>query len=618
MANVKSIMSDPSSSIDEINVPEISDLSAEFVYNYYVSDERVKFQPFSDRPLAKIPRYVVLKWSPPTLSKFEKDDQNAIEALDTKGIYSIEQNAKKLVSEDDSLNIRYYSHTFSNIKAIEQGASDLETYSRLSGSPAESMFKMAESQLKSLSSVTPDDPQKNAKLDLLLDSYAKLSNFPKDSLGLRVIKDGKEIKDQEDFIDSIIKSTSTRVKIHGSILPDIFENSTEKSAGKNLQNFNTAYSTVTSLPNNSPDVIAIDPIKIDESTVTFKYLKQPVRITGYVIDRYKLRSGGFEKEISFYIEDPTNSVYIDRNVLYGETYFYAIRVVANVQMLLYSSPDSRENITQVSTLYVTSKNISTPVECFEYVPPPHPENIRFSFDYEKMNLTINWDAPTNPQKDIKQFQVFRRKSIKEPFELIAQYGFDMSDPGPNGQKYTTGEVVDANNVKNMSEENKYLVKNFRYPVYSHTDEDFTVDTEFFISSEYIYAISSIDAHGLASNYSEQCHVRFDSNKNRLVTKSVCDGGSPKQYPNMNLKIDTFKDVIHVDGIELKKLNVHFTPEYIRVKDSISPTQNYKIVEAITPNPLSKNSCYLLQMINLDNQKLQILKINVLDTEGITV
>lgn len=618
MANTKSAMSDPSLSIDEINIPEVSDLSAEFVYNYYVSDERIKPIPQNDKALTKIPRYVILKWSPPTLSRFEKEDQNAIEATDTTNLYSISENAKKLISEDNSLNLRYYSHTFSNISSIEQGASDLETYSRLSGSPAESMFKMAEEQLINTKSVTPDDSQKNSKINGLLDSYAKLSNFPKDSLGLRVIKNGKEIKDQDDFLDSIVKSISTTIKLHGSIIPDAFESSIEKSTGTNVQNFNSAYANVVNIRGNSPDIISIDPIKIDESTTAFKYLKQPVRITGYVIDRYRLTETGFEKEATIYIEDPTISTYVDRSVLYGETYFYAIRVVANVQMLLYSSPDSRENVTQVSTLYVMSKNISTPVECFEYVPPPPPEDVRFSFDYEKMNLTIHWDVPANPQKDVKQFQVFRRKSIKEPFELIAQYGFDMSDPGANGQKYVTGEVIDANNLKNMIEENKVFVKNFRYPIYSHTDEDFTVDTEFFISSEYIYAICSIDAHGLISNYSEQIQVRFDSNKNRLVIKSICDAGSPKQYPNMNLKIDTFKDVIHVEGKELKKLQVYFTPEYLRVKDSIFPSQQYKIVEAKTSNPNSKNSCYLLQLINLDNQKLQTLKINVLDTQGVTI
>jgi hypothetical protein len=123
---------------------------------------------------------------------------------------------------------------------------------------------------------------------------------------------------------------------------------------------------------------------------------------------------------------------------------------------------------------------------------------------------------------------------------------------------------------------------------------------------------------MISNYSEQQQVKFDSNKNRLVVQSICAPGSPRQYPNMNLKIDTFKDVIRVEGKDLKKIQIYFVPEYLKIKDSIKESLEYKIVEAKTPSPTSKNCHYLLQLINLDNQKLQLIKINVLDTKGITV
>ena len=616
MANNR--MSDPSMSIDEINIPEVEELSAEFVYNYYVADERVNPAILSKLPLDKIPRYVFLKWNTPSLSDFEKIDQNIIEKGNGGDIFSIEKNFQKLLDEDSSLNPQYYSHVFSNADMIAQGTSDVEIYGRMSGVPAESMSKMAEQQLKNLSLVSADSFDRANKLSELFNSYSKLASFPQSSLGLKITKDGKEIKDEQYFLETAAKLFSTKIKLHGAILPDIFENSNEKLDKLSVSSFNSLYASVRDAPVRSEEAVTLDPIKIDHDNTQFKYLKQPVRITGYVIERFKVNSNGFEKDSTIYIEDPTISNYVDRSVLYGESYVYTVKVVANVQMLLYPNPDERSNSSKLSTLYINSKNVFTSVECFEHVAPPPPQNVRFSFDYVNFNLTIEWDSPTNPQQDIRQFQVLRRKSIKEPFELIAQYGFDTSEPGRNGKRYLTGEIVDANDVQNMSEEARSLVKNLQYAVYSHIDLDFKVDTEFFISSEYIYAICSIDAHGLVSNYSEQYQVKFDSIRNRLVTKLVCASGSPRQYPNMNLSIDTFKDSIKVEGKNLKKIQVFFTPEYLRVKDAIRSSQQYKIIEAQTPVPTSKNSYYLLQLINLDNQKLQTVKIDITDKKGLTV
>lgn len=616
---VNNRMSDPSMSIDEINIPEIDELSAEFVYNYYVADERVNPATLSSLPLEKIPRYVFLRWSPPSLSDFERIDQNLIESQPgNRDLFSIEKNSQKLVSEDTSLNPQYYSHVFSNVDAIQQATSDIEIYGRMSGVSSESMPKMAEQQLKNLSISSADDSDKANKLVSLFNSYSQLSNFPQSSLGLKVSKNDKEIKDEQYFLETAAKLFTTKIKLHGAIIPDVFENSNEKLDKLSVSGFNALYASVRNSPVGDSEAVTLDPIKIDKDDRMFKYLKQPVRITGYVIERFRLNPEGFQKDSTIYIEDPTISSYVDRTVLYGESYVYTVKVVANVQMLMYSNPDERSESSKLSTLYVTSKNITTSVECFEYVAPPPPQNLRFSFDYVNFKLMIEWDDPTNPQKDIRQYQVLRRKSIKEPFELIAQYGFDTSIPGSDGKKYLTGEVVDANNFQNMSEEAKTFVKNLQYAVYSHVDLDFKVDTEFFISSDYIYAVCSVDAHGLISNYSKQYQVVFDSIKNRLVTKLICDAGSPRQYPNMNLSIDTFKDVIHVEGKDLKKLQVFFTPEYLRVKDAIRPSQQYKIIEAQTPVPSSKNSYYLLQLINLDNQKLQTVKINVTDKKGLTI
>ena len=73
--------------------------------------------------------------------------------------------------------------------------------------------------------------------------------------------------------------------------------------------------------------------------------------------------------------------------------------------------------------------------------------------------------------------------------------------GPGGTRYKTRERVDANNLPSMDPNLRYLVSLSDEPVYFHRDQDFTVDLESLVSSDYIYAICSVDAHGIISNYS---------------------------------------------------------------------------------------------------------------------
>lgn len=594
-------MSDPSISIDEINIPEVKNLTAQFIYNYYAVDERVTPTPLNGKQLDKIPRYVLLKWTPPALSSFESNNSSQQSRVSEPTIQeNIQQNHKKILSEDDSLNLKYLSHTFSNVKDITQGATDLENWSRLTGSPSESMFGMSRDIINQM--ITDANVSKTLKIENLLESYSKLANFPKQSLGLRIIDNNKnEVRDEEDFLSSISKTTSLRVKLHSSILPDVFEASSIKQEYSNIDKFKEAYADVIARGNQDWNGVDISPVRIDSSS-KFQYLSNPVKITGYIIDRYESTPNGLVKGPTFFIEDPKISSYVDRTVLYGKTYAYSVRVIASVQILLYEEPSSRSNSTNLCTVFVSSKPISEPIECFEYVPPPPPDDIKFFFDYLKRNLIITWNVISNTQRDIKQFQILRRKSIKEPFELIKQIGFDNSDVGPEGRRYTTSERIDANNVANMSEEDKMLVLSLEEPIYTFVDEEFRVDDEFFVSSEYIYSICCVDAHGLISNYSNQYLVRFDSNKNTLNVELVCYSGSPRQYPNMNLKVDTFKDVLDFEGKDNKKIQVVFMPEYLKLKDSIDPRKTYSVV--------NKDDYYLLQLINVDNQKLEMLKIKI--------
>lgn len=611
----RSTSSDPSEMVREINIPEVTDPKAEFVYNFYVKDERVSPPNSTNLPLSKSPRYVIMSWNLPKVSDFIIESSQELKNQPSNNSLSISQNLEKIVSEDNFFNPGYINHTFSNVDVIEQGSTDLENYSRISRHDAESISKMSKYQIKEISDAKVDDSY-NRYLNDVVDAYSLLSDFPKTSLGLRVFDKEGTPNDKDDLLASISESLTLNVKINGAVVPDIFDDSSAKKDASNLEKLRVSYAN--SLKVVRSENLQISAVQNDCSKTTALNLTQPVKLLGYVIDRFVVNQDGIRKDTSFYVEDIQETNFIDKTPLYGVTYIYSVRVVASVKLLSY---DASGVIVDVSTVYVSSRPTSFPVECFEYTPPPEPDNIRFTFDYVKRNLTIHWDTPVNPQKDIKQFQVFRRKSIKQPFELIAQYGFDRSIAGPDGDRYKTGERVDANDYKNMNPEDRYLVidtnpgQENEKPIYMHVDEDFTVDPEFFISSEYIYALAAIDAHGMISNYSTQHYVTFDPYKNRLMSKVICDAGSPRQYPNMKLKMDAFKDVISLSGDVARQVKVYFTPEYLSVRDDSKPTP--RVTRIIEGQNVNSNAYYLLQLINLDNQKVQLLKINVRDIEGLT-
>lgn len=601
-------VSNPSISIDEINVPEISEIKSEFIYNFYTKDERVSVYQNNKKSLEKIPRYVSIKWSSPKLSEFEISKIN-LEKKSKDRSLSIESNAEKIVSEDNFFNQNYINYSFST-NFLDQGSLDLELLSRLSGDNSESISRMAKNQIKAMQDKSNSNNENFQRLLLqLTNAYNQLANLPKSSLGLQVIDEkGKIVESNlnKEFIDSLVFN----VKINDCVVNDVFKKLKDKENNVIFDSLKELYSQSQTNSDRSVDQIEITPVMNETLKTSAGLLTKPIEFLGYIVDRYVSNNKGYIKEKTFYIEDIQTTSLIDPDVLYGKNYTYAIRVVSSVKVLTYSHDETKVD---VSTLYVASKPVSTTIECFEFISPPEPIDIKFTYDYQKNNLIIHWDMPVNPQKDIKQFQVFRRKSIFEPFELISQYTFDDSEISSlEESKYKTGEKVDGNNITGTSQENRYLIKESSRPVFMHRDEEFTVDTEFFVSSEYIYAVSSIDAHGLISNYSSQHLVKFDTNKNRLKVDLICDAGSPRQYPNMKLKKDAFKDAISLKGSDTKRMRIAFTPEYAKVRDEKSLT--YNVVEAQHTN---KNSYYVLQLINLDNQKIQTLKINIKDPKNLT-
>jgi len=580
-------------SVYTANVPEVTNFSSEFVYNFYVEDERVtEFrQEFSQFNLDNIPRYVKLNWDPLPSSNYKL--QVGTEPSDV--LFS------KLISEDESLSPMYLNMNFSEISTVAQGSQEMTNYANLFSSAQKSVTKIAKENFQNLLGNGGIFESKDflAAVSNLRQSFDAVTDLPIDTLGLRVYDSEGNITDDRSFLKTLSTSLTLNMKINKLAIPDVFQNPRSATTSirdfyaKSLDTFSPQYESSKALSAKSNDVF-ISAYKAPTGT-DFK-----PRIIGYVLTRYRRIGNELRQERSIYLPDSRQVSYEDKEVLYGAIYLYSLSVVAEVDINGLADDGTYEAM----TMTFVSRKSSTKILCFEYKPPPPPVDIAFVFDYAKRNVAVTWDLPVNRQKDIKQFQIFRRKTVNEPFELICQYGWDKSIPGlPTNEKYKTGEFIDANNIANIDSSRKNLVKETIGPVFKHIDRDFVIDTEFFESTSYIYALASVDAHGLISNYSGQYEVKFDPFKNRLKISLICDEGSPRSYPNMNLKIDAFKDSIRVSGDATKKMKVYFSPEYLDVQDERGKKFNV----------VNQDGYYLIQIINLDNQIVQLLRLDVTDS-----
>lgn len=310
------------------------------------------------------------------------------------------------------------------------------------------------------------------------------------------------------------------------------------------------------------------------------------RVVGYVIDKWEMLPNGGVRAITppIVIENPKASSYLDHSVKYGTWYAYSIRTIAEAKFAMpVELSDGSIEMALVTVLVSSRPTVKRFVRTVEVVPPPTPVDIDFVWDYENRSMTMYWAFPTNPQRDIKKFQVFRRRTIDEPFELVHLIDFNDSEhvyPDAENDRVSDSRL-------DRREPNS--------PAMFFLDEEFNRDSSF------IYAVASSDAHGMSSGYSQQFRVSFDRFKNKLVKVLVSAGGAPKVYPNYFLLRDTFVDVM--TGSQASSIHVYFNPDGYSVN-----TRTGEKKSMIETN--ETGGYYQLSVMNTDVQKLRTVKIDV--------
>jgi len=594
------------------DVPEIKNLKANFVYNYFTADERVRNFLTPDEQLIniasdntseilyqvkndKLPRYVRFSFTPANDPYAKKEFNSAIkirdnldkliiegagstayhtgfELLDTnleKNIYSMLSGSFTFMDQVDSK----HSPT-SAAKKLEQAISEtggltgqskkliIESLNNLQSEG----YASAPSDVAPELAKTSEDPLANQTFSI------KLNNaFAADLIERSARIPDKVFQDELRALIEPMHAIQNSVQIDPFVVSDAeYEN------------------TVSAI-----DIIPFDNLAHKDLLNSNHEIKQ----VGYMIQRFEILPDESINILEPIFADNPDSLYvIDKNVRYGGVYVYKVRTVCTVKSLIRDEDLANGELDQLSVaeFILASEGKTVSVSCFESTPPPPPTRFRIRLEGRTKKPLLTWQFPVNPQRDIKRFQIFKRQNIQSPFVLIGEYDFDDS--------FVKTSVIEQANPERLY--------SMQYPRL-----DF-IDHEYVLGQEPIYALASVDAHGYSSSLSIQIKASYNRFKNKIEVSVVSGEGAPKPYPNMLLEADAFKDAIKSSGHS--RMTVFFNPEYYRVFKNMDtkiqdPTKKEYDQNFLMLNP--DKPSYQINIINLDLQKDKTIKIKIADKSG---
>jgi hypothetical protein len=592
----------PSKETIILDVPEVRQFDVKFKYNFFVNDEYVNSEStiipksiiekpseffdssYIDIVKTRIPRYIRFDFTPVYLQNEERVNVNTNKNKERKNF--LRENYNNIIGEDEFVNDNYQIIDFSDQsidkKIYEFVSGTFNVLQRIEGEPL-GKFPTTNEQVKNFNQMTPSQVGFDYIQKSLMQHNQKSVYF-EDNRGGRNVNHYNLDK---------LKKVSLKMQINNKILDTTIKHGSYNPAhtiARDLVNLSTITSYHQEKARSEGSQVSqhdymnfATPYDMYESNFE-NNINSSKKIIGYVIDKWELKKDGILEPLEpIILESPHIASTIDFKVKYGATYVYQIRTIAEYVIPSINIIDKQ---LVVAKFLISSKpTTKTYVECIETVSPPSPVDIDYNWNYEINRLQISWSYPPNSQRDIKEFQLFRRSSIQEPYELIAVYDFD--------------DTIRVQNISKVGGEKipKNILHKSDSPILFHIDEEFNK------SSKFIYAMCSIDAHGYTSNYSTQMEITFDKFKNKLNRKLISNGGAPKAYPNFNLAVDTFLDVIYDERSTRMKL--YFTPEYLELYN-----KDNQIIPIINTN--KEGSEYRLQVINLDLQKEQNIEINIED------
>lgn len=646
----------PSREIFVVDVPEITDFKAEFNYNFWTPDESVsetggtstKFlnrqtdeidASFIQYAVTRAPRYVTFSFKVPRLSppgNFVSDSTFKNNMFSSRQQYGslIRDNIKRVVTED-----RFSSEGFAAV-SFSDGDMDEKVFKLVSGSYSSYSFDDPDHVSNLSTAKMAARLQTNTSNQIKPHFLFKSLSQPSKASGTRFFTKSKGSTSQGKRIVNAHFRKLSDVVVNAQINTKMFHDLTDRSIRDPDSQYDVDLHTLhkeskklklRAIQRVSPGLSEAD-FKTFVPFVDIRSRRSPTlnesrgpEIVGYIIDKVEI--GPNRKPIEkdpIILDNPLVNFTADFQVKYNTTYVYTIRTVA-----LFNLPAIDDDTDDVATLKVLissrpSKKIY--IRTVESVAPPPPTDVQFTWNYERINpttaqfdpqtgepyegtgvagsLMVHWTFPTNSQRDVKKFQVFRRRSVDEAFELIKMYNFDDSELRlPDLERPRKDLVEYLESACTHFYDDEFHAGNHNY--HDPSADQHGGNTSHAWSSTYIYAVACVDAHGLTSNYSAQFEVWFDPFLNRLQKKLISHAGAPKPYPNLYLEADTFVDTIKVGGASSKRLKVYFNPEFYKIAD-----EKGNVVDAFVSK--QDRGKYVMQFINTDNQKSATTSITIDD------
>jgi len=588
----------PSREIYAVNVPNAT-LDAKFVYNFFVTDESINDSgavpneefirntdsidsSFLQLATTRIPRMIVLNWNIPYVfgSSTSTVQYGSL----------IKDNFSSIINEDLLHLSEFTSLTF------HDGTIDTKLYDFVSGSQSfrtltsDSIANLSTNKAAaSLNAATPN----NITQTFLSNAFANTSK----SSGTTFYSDENADTQIDNGYFSSLKKVTTSLQINNRLMKKLLTKLVGSPASPFAKDvvgiLNTAAETEKSInfsigvsENDFKTTIPYYDIKVTDTAAHRDNLVP--EIVGYVIDKLEvLKTGETVVHDSIIIDNPKTSMTVDLQIKYNATYVYSIRTI--MSFTIPAIDIDTNQLAFLKSLISSRQSNKAYVSTVDQLAPPPPADFDVTWNYQNDELFLTWAFPVNSQRDIKQFQVFKRASIKQPFQLLKMYDFDDSEV----------------KLPRLEHADPRLVETITSPFNVYVDHEFDKNTCTNEKNALIYAIASIDAHGLTSCYSTQYKVWFNTFLNKIEKRLVSHQGAPKPYPNMFLEHDLFIDSIRIQGVDALNAKLYFNPEFYYLTDTTQKlTQVYQTKQT--------NGTYKINFINLDNQKSKIMTITIDD------
>lgn len=581
----------PSERFIVVDAPEVEGFECRFVYNHFVPDEKINDSGVIDRKIVAdrnnesfdaetidsanfnrfVPRYNRLSWVP-----FVVDTTLRHSGFTGK----IKDNLKKIYSESLFISGRYSDLNFDSSldgirtkyfvdRLLEVTYGDEEEFDT-----QQSIMDKVKFAKKASSRDTTGEFIERSYQNFLDTGHWNIDEATLENITLanRETSYGKyTVQANNKFVSQLARATLDRSSNIATAASRRLQSRLEQIQGGSRAMQDSDVLQAENYDFDLSNIVSAEPIDSQFEPVA--------HVIGYIIEKTEVTSDGETiRHDPLIIESPTVGTIADLKVKYGSIYSYSIR---SVVLAKFQAEDVEENEIIAATILISSKP-SNPADviCEEYSPPPHPIDVEIRWDYKLRKPAITWNFPTNPQRDIKYFQVFRRRDISEPFSLVKMYDFDDSQVRSEMREAPSNHLVEVITTPN----NRFI------------------DYDFELGDRFIYAICSVDAHGYTSAYSTQFAVTFNRPKNKLEKELISRGGAPKPYPNLLLERDTFVDSIKTSGYS--QVKVVFNPEYLSVYD-----RDGNDLEVTKAKEMDK---YQLQLINIDLQEQKVLDIKLRD------